>query len=139
MPNRTSGQTARHQAGAMGLPRPAPGHDALPYHHGQCPALRAAIDLLRTLRALDPEFPIQYALCLGEIARHQHLSVTELAQRTDISLSTVSRIISTLSNRKGRYGQLINVRFSRVESRRKELSLTTRGHDLIANMTKNLN
>ncbi len=116
------------------LPSQAPASCHPPPHTG----LLAAIDLLQTLRAIDPEFPIQYALCLSEIARHEHLSVTELAQRTRISLSTVSRIVSALSNRKGRYGLLINVRFSPLEARRKELSLTAQGHNFIKNMTGNI-
>lgn len=97
--------------------------------------LSAVIELLQFLRRIDPEFPIQYALCLSEIARHEGLSVTELAQRTGITLSTVSRIVSALSNSRGRYGSLINVRFSSVESRRKELSLTPQGRTLIGHIT----
>ena len=99
--------------------------------------LTAVIELLQFLRRIDPEFPIQYALCLSEIARHEGLSVTELAQRTGITLSTVSRIVSALSSTRGRYAGLINVRFSRVESRRKELSLTPQGHTVIRHITAN--
>lgn len=101
-------------------------------------ALHAALDLLQTLRAVDSEFPIQYAICLTEIARRERMSVTELAQRTQISLSTVSRIVSALSHRKGRYGHLIEVRFCREEARRKELTLTPKGHEFMSDMTKNL-
>lgn len=97
--------------------------------------LSAVIELLQFLRRIDPEFPIQYALCLGEIARHEGLSVTELAQRTGITLSTVSRIVSALSSNRSRYGGLINVRFCREESRRKELSLTPQGRNLIRHIT----
>ena len=97
--------------------------------------LSAMIEVLQLLRKIDPEFPIQYALCLSEIARHKNLSVTELAQRTGITLSTVSRIVSTLSSNRGRYGGLIQVRFSLAESRRKELSLTAQGYALIRHIT----
>lgn len=107
-----------------------------PQRVARSPALRAAIALLQNLRATDPEFPIQYALCLAEIACRADLSITELAHRTQISLSTVSRIVSALSNPKGRYGPLVDVRLSRVESRRKELSLTPTGRHFISNMTK---
>ncbi len=99
--------------------------------------LSAVIELLQFLRRIDPEFPIQYALCLGEIARHEGLSVTELAQRTGITLSTVSRIVSALSSTRGRYAGLINVRFSRAEARRKEISLTPQGHTVIRHITAN--
>lgn len=97
--------------------------------------LSAMIGMLQLLRRIDPEFPIQYVLCLSEIARHKDLSVTELAQRTGITLSTVSRIVSTLSASRGRHGSLIQVRFSLTESRRKELSLTAQGYALIRHIT----
>lgn len=99
--------------------------------------LSAMIGMLQLLRRIDPEFPIQYVLCLSEIARHKDLSVTELAQRTGITLSTVSRIVSTLSASRGRHGSLIQVRFSLTESRRKELSLTAQGYALIRHITAN--
>lgn len=99
--------------------------------------LSAVIELLQFLRRIDPEFPIQYVLCLGEIVRHEGLSVTELAQRTGITLSTVSRIVSALSSTRGRYAGLINVRFSREEARRKEISLTPQGHTVIRHITAN--
>lgn len=94
-------------------------------------SLWALINLLQELRRIDPEFPIQYALCLGEIARQEGLSLTELAQRTGIALSTVSRIIGALSASRGRCGGLVNVKFSPIEARCKELSLTPRGNALL--------
>lgn len=97
--------------------------------------LSAVIEILQHLRKIDPEFPIQYALCLGEIARYEGLSITELSQRTGIALSTVSRIVSALSGNRQRYGHLINVGFSRDESRLKELSLTPQGLALIKRIT----
>ena len=94
--------------------------------------------LMQELRRIDPEFPIQYALCLCEIARHQGLSLTELAQDTGIPLSTVSRIVGTLSGTRGRCAGLVKVRFSSTEARRKELSLTARGANLVSHLTGSL-
>ena len=94
--------------------------------------------LMQELRRIDPEFPIQYALCLCEIARHECLSLTELSQTTGIPLSTISRIIGTMSGTRGRCAGLVKVKFSSTEARRKELSLTTRGTSLISHLAASL-
>lgn len=101
-------------------------------------SLRALIGMLQELRGIDPEFPLQYALCLCEIARDEGLSLTELAQRTGVPLSTASRIIAALSGSRGRCGGMVRVRFSAIEARRKELTLTARGKSLIADLTSPL-
>ncbi len=100
--------------------------------------LRALTALLQELRRIDPEFPLQYALCLAEIAQQEGLSLTELAQRTGISLSTVSRIIGNLSSRRTRCGELVKVGFSTTEARRKELWLTPRGATLLYRLIENI-
>lgn len=101
-------------------------------------SLGMLIRLLQELRRIDPEFPIQYALCLAEIGRQDGLSITELAQRTGIALSTVSRIISALSGSKGPCGGLVRVKFSSTEARRKELSLTSRGISILTQLETEL-
>ncbi len=100
--------------------------------------LQALTALLQELRSVDPEFPLQYALCLVTIAQQEGLSLTELAQRTGITLSTVSRIIGNLSGSRNRYGHLVNVAFSATEARRKEIWLTPRGMALVQNLTENI-
>lgn len=100
--------------------------------------LWALISLMQELRRIDPEFPIQYALCLCEIARHKDISLTELSQFTGIPLSTISRIVGTMSGTKGCCAGLVKVRFSDTEARRKELCLTPRGINLLAHLTHNL-
>lgn len=101
-------------------------------------SLRALIGILQELKGVDPEFPLQYALCLCEIARDEGLSLTELAQRTSTPLSTTSRIIAALSSSRGRCGGMVKVKFSATEARRKELTLTARGQSLIADLTGTL-
>ena len=54
-------------------------------------------EFLHALRRIHPEFPLQYALCLFEIAMDEGLSISTLAQRVNLSLSTVSRIVGALS------------------------------------------
>lgn len=96
------------------------------------------VRLLQDLRGIDPEFPIQYALCLVEIAQAEGLSLTDLARRTGISLSTVSRIIAALSGARRPAGGLVKVRFSPHEMRRKELYLTPAGASLIRQLVRSL-
>ena len=94
------------------------------------------VALLQALRNIDPEFPLHYAYCLAEISRDQGLSITDLSLRTELSLSTVSRIIGALSEKRQKgapYG-LVDVKISHQERRRKELYLTHKGLEVIENV-----
>ncbi|MCB1557284.1 MAG: helix-turn-helix domain-containing protein [Alphaproteobacteria bacterium] len=90
--------------------------------------------LLRVIQKIDSEFPLQYAICLGEIALDEGLSLTDLSLRTGMPLSTVSRIVGALSShrQRGVPYDLVKVSIVPEERRRKELRLTPRGHDIIA-------
>jgi DNA-binding MarR family transcriptional regulator len=85
--------------------------------------------LLRELQKIDPAFPLQYAVCLGIISQHEGLSISDLAYKTSLSLSTVSRIVGALSStrQKGEPYGLVKVRISHYEKRRKEITLTPKG------------
>ena len=86
------------------------------------------------MRKIDAEFPLQYALCLAEIARDEGMSLSALSARTGLALSTVSRIIGALSKYRqsgAAYG-LVKVKISATERRRKELTLTARGKAVMA-------
>lgn len=89
--------------------------------------------LLRELQKIDAEFPLQYAVCLAEISQEEGLSLTELSVRTGMALSTVSRIVGALSKnrQKGTPYNLIRIKISAAERRRKELYLTPRGRAVI--------
>lgn len=91
------------------------------------------LNLLRELQKIDAEFPLQYAVCLAEISLEEGLSLTDLSTRTGMALSTVSRIIGALSKhrQKGAPYNLIRVKISAAERRRKELYLTPRGRAVI--------
>lgn len=94
--------------------------------------------LLRELQKIDAEFPLQYAICLAEIAQDEGLSLTTLSVRTGLALSTISRIVGALSKQRQKgmpYG-LVKVRISAEERRRKELFLTPRGRAIIENMAE---
>jgi DNA-binding MarR family transcriptional regulator len=92
--------------------------------------------VLRELQKIDPEFPLQYAVCLAEIAMEEGISLTDLSGRTGMPLSTVSRIVGALSSHRQRgnpYG-LIKVMIVPQERRRKQLYLTARGRAVIGSI-----
>lgn len=87
------------------------------------------LSILHSLKEIDPEFPIQYAICLAEIAENEGCSLTDLAEKTDLALSTVSRIAGALSDyrQRGAPYELIEMKISKTERRKKELFLTPKG------------
>lgn len=96
------------------------------------------LELLRQLQKVDQEFPLQYALCLAEISLDEGCSLTTLAERAGLTLSTVSRIVGALSDyrQNGQPYGLVEIRISPVERRRKELYLSARGRTLIQKLGK---
>lgn len=110
--------------------------------------LHQFMQLLRELQKIDNEFPLQYAVCLSEIALEEGLSLTVLAERADMPLSTVSRVITALSKHSDRgvsYG-LVKVTISPEERRKKRINLTAKGRaiingisDIIQDMNKGQN
>lgn len=96
------------------------------------------MELLRLLQKTDTEFPLQYALALAEISVHEGLSLTSLAEKLDLSLSTVSRIVGSLSEyrQNGQPYGLVEIKISAEERRRKELYLTPKGKTLIQRISK---
>lgn len=96
-----------------------------------------AMRILEQFRRLDSDMPIQYALSFLTIARHEGLSMGDLAQRLDIAQSSASRNIAALSrwHSFGKPGHdLIEAREDPRERRRKIVSLTQRGRALIDNL-----
>ena len=92
--------------------------------------------LLRELQKIDPEFPLQYAVCLGEISLEEGLSVTELSNRTGLAISTVSRIVGALSKYRqmGEPYELIDLQTSEKSRRTKEIYLTDKGRAVVGNI-----
>lgn len=98
------------------------------------------LELLKELQKIDPEFPLQYSICLAEIALNEGLSLTELSKKTNLSISTVSRIVGALSDfRKNNrpYG-LVKLTTSETERRRKALHLTPKGRQLLITISTGL-
>ena len=96
--------------------------------------LHGFLSILRTLQEIDKDFPLHYALCLGEIAASPGLSLTDLSKRTGLNLSTISRIVGALSNYRpnGAPYQFVTMQVNAQERRRKELYLTQAGEAVIA-------
>jgi len=94
------------------------------------------LNLLHELQKIDPEFPLQYAVCLCEIAMAEGLSLTALSQRTAMPLSTVSRIVGALAQnrQRGVPYNLVRVALSSTERRKKELYLSARGKAVIGGL-----
>jgi DNA-binding MarR family transcriptional regulator len=102
--------------------------------------LKKLQSILQELTAIDPEFPIQWAIVLIEIAFEEGISLKDVAERTGISMSVMSRTIGALSNsrRMGKPYGLVNVRASKEDLRRKELFLTAKGKKLAEKLDKML-
>jgi len=99
---------------------------------------QTCLNVLREFQKIDPEFPLQYAVCLAEISLNESLSLTELSEKTGMALSTVSRIVGALSKnrQKGRAFELVKVQISKTERRRKELFLTAKGKAIINSLNE---
>jgi DNA-binding MarR family transcriptional regulator len=101
-------------------------------------AIEHFIELLRELQKIDPEFPLQYAVCLAEISLNEGMSLTHLSERTGMPLSTISRIVGALSRHRqgGRPYGLVRAVISKTERRRKELYLTAQGRTVMSGIAK---
>ncbi len=102
--------------------------------------LEEFLKILVKLQSVNPEFPIQYAICLAHIALNEGLSMTELAERTKMALSTVSRITTAMSKSCAGGGcyELIRVEIAPNEKRKKRIALTDKGDRLLTNILEAL-
>lgn len=87
------------------------------------------LDILHRIQKIDPEFPIQYAICLIVVSEDEGCSITNLAEKSGLALSTVSRIVGALSDYRqlGQPYGFLEVKVSPKERRKKELYLTDLG------------
>lgn len=95
------------------------------------------LSLLHELQEIDNEFPLQYAICLCEIALEEGISLTTLSLRARMPLSTVSRIVGALScnRQKGKPFGLVKVSVSETERRKKQLYLTQKGRETLSRLS----
>ena len=100
-------------------------------------AARTFLALLHQLQKIDSAFLIQYAICLSEISLNEGCSLTTLAEKTGLSLSTISRIVGALSDfrQNGEPYGLIELKVSPEERRRKEIYLTAKVRQTLQKIT----
>jgi len=94
------------------------------------------LSVLRELQTINQEFPIQYAICLTEISLSEGISLTTLSEKVSMPLSTTSRIVGALSQKrqKGKPYDLVTIHISPTERRKKRLYLSPRGQYLLQNI-----
>jgi DNA-binding MarR family transcriptional regulator len=98
------------------------------------------LEILQRIQKIDSEFPIQYLICLVVVSQDEGCSITNLAEKSGLALSTVSRIVGALSDYRqlGQPYGFIDVRISEKERRRKELYLTDLGREALKNILQPL-
>lgn len=89
-----------------------------------------AKEVLSICADLGEGIPVSYAQAFLEIAGDPGLSITSLALRLGMPLSTVSRAVLALSDRT-KYG-LVHVEYASDEKRRKVIMLTEKGRKAAA-------
>jgi DNA-binding MarR family transcriptional regulator len=97
------------------------------------------LECLKKVQQIHSEMPIQQLMCLLVIARKpEGLSLTEVAQMTNISLTTASRYIAALGkqNRKREEGlNFVESYEDPMERRKKIIRLSPRGRATINKLT----
>lgn len=86
--------------------------------------------VLSQLASVNEGMPVSYARAFIEIAQDPGLSITTLAERLGSPLSTVSRSVAALADKK-KYG-LVTVTIAADEKRRKVLNLSETGAKMAA-------
>lgn len=95
-------------------------------------------NVLTELTAIDPEFPLQWALVFLAIAQNEGAALKDIAEETGISMSVMSRTIGALSNyrRMGKPYGVVLVKLAKDDRRRKELYLSAKGKRLLEKLSK---
>jgi len=89
--------------------------------------------LIKIFREI-PDLPVNYIHCLIEIENNEGLSLTSLAEKLDLQMPTVSRIISNLEDRGKAYGLVESIRDPKSR-RSKKVYLTNRGKSFTRKIT----
>lgn len=102
------------------------------------PKLQKIQKTLQELGTIDPEFPLSWASVFIDIAMNEGCALKDIAERTDISMSVMSRTVGALSNyrRMGKPYGLVVVKMAKDDRRRKELFLSAKGKKLIDALKK---
>lgn len=102
------------------------------------PKLQKIQNTLQELGTVDPEFPLSWASVFIDVALNEGCSLKDIAERTGISMSVMSRTIGALSSyrRMGKPYGLVVVKMAKDDRRRKELFLSAKGKKLIESLKK---
>ena len=108
-------------------------------NNNQAPALKGLVNLSSYLLTHDPDFHVSKFQVFLLIAQKEGIAQREIVQRTGLTQPTVSRIIARLANApdKGRGGGLhwVEANPDPMEPRRYILSLTPKGHKVLADVS----
>jgi DNA-binding MarR family transcriptional regulator len=101
--------------------------------------LEELLECLKKVQAIHSEMPIQQLMCLLIIAQDDEgLSLTEVAQKGHLSLTTASRYVSALGkqNRKREEGlHFVEAYEDPMERRKKIIRLTPKGRAVVRKLT----
>lgn len=97
-----------------------------------------AFRLLSGIQRVDPEMPLQQVMCLLVIAQSEEgLSLTDVAKKVGISLTTASRYVSALGKTTRHRTEGLNFIESfedPMERRKKIIRITTKGKIALRNI-----
>lgn len=97
-----------------------------------------ALSMLSGVQKIDPEMPLQQVMCLLVIAQSEDgLSLTDVAKKVGISLTTASRYVSALGKTTRHRTEGLNFIESfedPMERRKKIIRITTKGKIALRNI-----
>ncbi len=99
------------------------------------------LNALRYSSSIDKEFPLQYLQCLIIISLEEGISFSDLSKEAKIGLSTTSRIVHALGDKrqKGTPYHMVKVIQDPENKRRKMIYLTDKGEKFVNRIAAILN
>lgn len=101
-------------------------------------SLEILMGALREFRSLDPDMPIPQAMALLLIAKHEGLSLKELADKVGVGMASASRYVAAFGKptRPGAKGMgLVVAVEDPLERRKKIITLTGKGRAVVNKVT----
>ncbi|QBE66862.1 MarR family winged helix-turn-helix transcriptional regulator [Pseudoduganella lutea] len=100
-------------------------------------SLDSLMAVLETFRKLDPDMNMPMAMSFLVIAQNDGISVKEVAEKVDMGMASVSRYVALFgkpgTGEKKGLGLVVSVE-DPMERRRKTISLTAKGREVIAKL-----
>lgn len=97
-----------------------------------------ALKLCDYTHASLPDFPLQYLRCLLIVSYNEGCTISSISQKMGAPLSTVSRIIGALENKRqmGEAYHLLHIDLNPSDNRQKLISLSPEGKNFIRQLDK---